>query len=416
MGIDPRLCLLCRGGRNLCGKAYCPAITRASIWARARDLLKTTNLFGSSPPAVFVGRFGYPRVYVGPMAPPEKGDTSIYDFPEAWRDLPVDRVIELRTGLVLGRTKLLVTDVDARIAQAIHELVLSSRPTDVEMVFEKPPRGVIFSEYEPPIGPRAELVSFRIAGSTSSHRVVERLYSDTDAKATTAILELYRSGIPVSYIQKLLSVGGIGRKRFRRFVPTRWAITAVDDTVSKHLVENYIKEFQELDRIHVYIRHAHKNLFIAVLVPGKWCFEWMEAWFPGSTWNMGGSSVAIEGDYELYTARRSTYASIGGCYYAARLATAEHLLRLRRQAMAILLREIYPGFDIPIGVWFVREQLRSLYRLKPIVVDDIEDALDVIDKHSSVGARTWAERSYLLRKLTRETRLDRFFFEKRAKL
>jgi hypothetical protein len=408
MDIDPALCILCRGGRNLCGKTYCPVLTRSRIWFKTSRITSTTLLFGSSPPSVFVGRYGYPYVYVGPMAPPEQGDTSRYDLPETWISIPIDKVIEFRTSLVLGRVKHVVTDIDSRIAQAIHELVLNAKPTDIEMIFDKPPRGVIFSEYEPPIGPRANLINFRVVGSTSSHRVVERFYSDAEAKASQAVTELYLYGVPVSYIQKLLSVGALGRKSFRRFVPTRWAITAVDDTISRYLVEKYIKNFELINKVLVFVRSIHKNLFISILVPGKWCFEWMEAWFPGSTWNIVGEDVAIEGDYELYTANRDTYASIGGCYYASRLATAEYLYRLKRQAIAIVLREIYPGFDIPIGVWFVREQLRAMYNQKPYTIDSLEEAIEILDRFSLLKSSTWIRKSYLLKKLLKEHKLDRF--------
>lgn len=408
MSFSTQLCILCRGGRNLCGKAYCPVITRIRTLNIIANLKRSNELFGTSPPAVFVGRMGYPNIYVGPMAPTDCGDTSIYDFPEQWSSLKIDKIIEMRLSLVLGRTKIGVTDIDSRIAQAIHELVLNAKPTDIEMVFEKPPKGFIFSEYEPPIGPRAPLVNLRIVGSTSSNRIVDRFYSDTDAKASTAVVELYRYGIPVSYIQKLLSVGALGRKRSRRFVPTRWSITAVDDAISRYLVEKRIKYYREIDRIQIFVRSIHRNLFISLLIPGKWCFEWMEAWFPRSTWNMFGSEVAIEGDYELFTANRDTYASIGGCYYAARLATAEYLEKIGRQAIAVVLREIYPGFDIPIGVWFVREQLRAMYREDPIYVDSLEESFKIIDKVSRIGANKWVEKSYILRKLIKEKKLDRY--------
>jgi hypothetical protein len=42
------------------------------------------DLAGCSPPAVFVGRYGYPKVDIGPLLPPEFGDTSIMDKPEMW--------------------------------------------------------------------------------------------------------------------------------------------------------------------------------------------------------------------------------------------------------------------------------------------------------------------------------------------
>lgn len=406
--IDPKLCLLCRGARYLCGKAYCPIITRTRLWSKAIEIRSFTELLGSSPPSVFVGRIGYPYVYIGPLTPPISGDTSIYDFPELWASLPIEDIIDMRMSLILGRIRTTVRDVDSRIVRSLQELVLSIKPVDIEIHLEKPPRGFTVNDFEPPIGPRAPLKEFRVVGSGGSSRVIEKFYNDTDAKASIAIVELYRSGIPVTSIQRLLSVGALGRGENRKLVPTRWSITAVDDTISKFLVENRIKYYPEIDKIYVFIRSIHKNLFISILIPGEWSFEWMEAWFPRSTWNMYGNTIVIEGDYELYTSNRKDYASIGGCYYAARLATAEYLERIGRKATAIVLREIYPGFDIPIGVWFVREQLREMYRGRPYVVETVGEALNILDKYSAIGSKIWREKSYIIKKILSEKKIDHF--------
>lgn len=402
---DPRLCVLCRGARYLCGKAYCPIIAKFTAKQRVAEV--STDLFGSSPPAVFVGRVGYPYVYAGPLVPNEVGDTSIYDLPESWAERPVDDVLSFRLGLFLGRRLVDVRNVSDRFVQELQAVVLPLKPVDVEVRFAKKPTGFSFSEHEPPIGPRAPLESFRIVSLPSAPRAVERLYSDEDASASEAVIELYQAGIPVSHIQKLLSVGALGRKRSRRLVPTRWAITAVDDAVSKYLIEEKIRWFQPLGEVQVFVRSIHKNLFIAILLPGEWDFEWMEAWFPRSTWNPFGEAVVIEGDYELYRPRRE-YASIGGCYYVARLATAEYLTRIRRKAIAVVLREIYPGFDIPIGVWFVREQLRAMYNQQPYRVSSLEEALKVVDRFSALGSKTWIEKSRIIRMLLTMRRLDEF--------
>ena len=42
-------------------------------------MLDSVDLAGSSPPGVFIGRYGYPKVEVGPLVPPEFGDTSAMD-------------------------------------------------------------------------------------------------------------------------------------------------------------------------------------------------------------------------------------------------------------------------------------------------------------------------------------------------
>ncbi len=402
--MDPRLCILCRGARYLCGKAYCPILAKSLTLIKVSRVIESTEVEGSSPPSIFVGRIGYPKVLVGPATPPEHGNTAIYDLPEMWLDKPLEQIIAMRSSLIIARKPIEVTDIESRFVQALHELVLSLRPIDLEIVLEKPPRPrILFSDYEPPMGPRAPIKTFRIVGSGSSLRIVERVYSDTDLRAREAVIELYRHGVPVTHIQRMFSIGALGRGRSRRLVPTRWAITAVDSVISEYLIQK-VRDLPELNRVMLFVRKVRGNLFAAILLPGRWSFEWMEAWFPGSTWNPHGNDVVIEGDYELYMGR-DTYPSIGGCYYASRLATAEFLLKIGRQGVAVVLREIYPGFNIPIGVWFVRENVRAMYKSEPRIFDDLREALHELDEHSRLGSSTWIQHSRLLKRVLFEKRL-----------
>ena len=398
VSIDPRLCAICRG-KGLCGLSYCPLLAKRMALVKLRRVHGSRELYGSSPPSVFIGRYGYPYVNVGPSLPPVVGDTSIYDLPEKWINLSLEKILDYRWSLVTGSQKISVGDVYSPFITRLHEVVLSVKPVEVEVYLEKPPKPVLsFSEYEPPQGPRAPLKNFRVIGNPRIPRVIDRAYTDTDLKASEAIIMLYERGVPVTHIQRILSIGAVGTKKLRRLVPTRWSITAVDDTVSKHLIEK-IKDYPEINEIEVYVRRHYDNLFIAILVPGKWSFEWMEAWWPGSTWNPGESEIVVEGDYEGYHGR-TTYASIGGCYYATRLAVAEHLYSRRRQAVAIVLREIYPGFNLPIGVWFVRENIRAMLRRKPVLVTNrLSDALRIIDRETRLGSKKWVKASRLLQRL-----------------
>lgn len=396
--IDPKLCAICRG-KGLCGLSYCPLLARRMAYYKLRRIDGSRELFGSSPPSVFVGRYGYPLINVGPMVPPETGDTSIYDLPEKWLDLSLEKILDYRWSLVTGSRKIRISDINDPFVQRIHEVVLSIKPVDVEVILKKPPRPVItLDEYEAPQGPRAPLKNMRIVGNPAVPRAVDRAYSDTDLKAEEAIIYLYNHGIPVTIIQRILSVGALGTKRRRRLVPTRWSITAVDDTISRHLLEK-VKKYPEINNIEVYVRRYYDNLFIAILVPGKWSYEWMEAWWPGSAWNPGRDEVIVEGDYEGFRGR-TTYPEIGGCYYATRLAIAEHLYARKKQAIAIVLREIYPGFNIPIGVWFVRENVRAMLREKPVLkTNDIREAINIIEKETRLGAKKWIKASRLLQRI-----------------
>src|SRR5207249_3256607 len=84
--------------------------------------------------------------------------------------------------------------------------------------------------------------------------------------------------------------------------------------------------------------------------PQPWRYELIEAWYPNTLWNPLGRDIVVFGDHEGFVGRK-TYASIGGCYYAARLAVGEALVRQRRQAATVILRETHPGYIMPVGVW-----------------------------------------------------------------
>ncbi|MGC9049887.1 Nre family DNA repair protein, partial [Pyrobaculum sp.] len=287
---------------------------------------------GVQPPSLFVGRVGYPKVWVYPAAPPELGDTTIYEDPARWLGFPLERFIAMRLSLYRASLSLRVEDAanPPRALQEVQLAALSQRPVDAEVEFAREPSGAYLSEYAPPMGPAAPAKSIRFTTEPKLPRKAEELYGDRDVKAREAVVELYEAGLDVSYIARVLSAGALGGRR-RRLVPTRWAITAVDKIVSDHLLEK-VKEMPEVDGYYLYARRAVGNLFIAILAPSRWAYEWGEAFEPHTVWNPG-EGVEVEVDYELYGGRRD-YPEIGGCYYAARLAVAEALLRMKRQAAA----------------------------------------------------------------------------------
>lgn len=346
---------------------------------------------------------------IGPSTPYAVGDTSLYDMPEKWLELRLEDIISIRLSMVTGVKRVRIDDVKNNYVDSVRELVLSVKPVDVEIKLVKPPKPSLkLYEHEPPQGPRSLLESFKIVSNPNIPRVVDRVYEDSDLRASEAIYILYQHGIPVSSIQKMLSVGALGKTNDRRLVPTRWSITAVDYIVSNKLL-NEVRKYPSVNGFKLFIRKCYDNLFIAFVCEGKWSFEWMEAWYPGSTWNPGGSETIIEGDYESFHGRRS-YPNIGGCYYACRLAVAEYLSRIKRQGAVIVLREIYPGFNIPIGVWFVRENIREMLSGNPVLVtDNFNELIEVFNKYSRIGFKKWFNKSRLLKRVCYKESLTRFF-------
>ncbi|MEM5866720.1 MAG: hypothetical protein QXG39_02260, partial [Candidatus Aenigmatarchaeota archaeon] len=53
-------CVLCRGGKLLCGKTRCPILVRFYAQMKTAPLTDSLRLEGSAPGSIFVGKFGYP--------------------------------------------------------------------------------------------------------------------------------------------------------------------------------------------------------------------------------------------------------------------------------------------------------------------------------------------------------------------
>ncbi|RLI04697.1 hypothetical protein DRO26_04120, partial [Candidatus Bathyarchaeota archaeon] len=237
-------------------------------------------------------------------------------------------------------------------------------------------------------------------------RNLEKCFYDYDLKAGEAVLKLYSSGVPVSRINFSLSLGMLGRIKSRRIVPTRWSITAVDNIISLNLIEE-IKHYDTINEYRVYTFKNLDNLFIAIFIPGSWSFEWIEAWFPGTVWNLKGKTPELMGDFEDFGGRK-TYANVGGCYYAARLAVAEALRFERRQASVLVFREIYSGYTMPVGVWNVRESLRKALKSKPQTFKSFREILTYVTAKLKVPLREWVKSSVLLKKMLFQRKLTEF--------
>jgi hypothetical protein len=393
----------------LCGKSSCPTLSKAESLIKYLPRLDSNQIDGSSPPGAFAGHVGYPKVYLGPLIPPSKGDTRLLDTPELWIGKGIQTIIDYRFSLVRGKALIEIHDAKdpSKYLLDLHDMALSSSSVEVDAEFKKKPRmAVTLSEETQPFGPSAIIQSMKIAPSTGE-RKLEAVYYDGDQRAVEGMVELYHGGIEVSRIQRILSLGMLGLQEQRKIVPTRWSITAVDDTLSQHHLK-YVRRYPPIDKFEVYKYVYLDNVYIAILSPRSWEYECIEAWFPGTAWNEAGNVPAMMGDHESYEGR-TTYASIGGCYYSTRLAVAEALRRIQRQASALVLREIRPGYILPVGVWSVRESVRAALRTKPFIFDTFKQALEFACKNFAIPAHTWISNSALIKNELLQRRLSQYF-------
>jgi hypothetical protein len=94
---------------------------------KTAPLFDSLSIEGSSPPSVFIGRFGYPKVNIGPMIPPIHGDTSEMDTPELWIGKKIDDIVDFRSQLVRGMHRVDIFDVESsnKIVEITRELALA---------------------------------------------------------------------------------------------------------------------------------------------------------------------------------------------------------------------------------------------------------------------------------------------------
>jgi hypothetical protein len=283
---------------------------------------------------------------------------------------------------------------------------MAKKPIDIEIELKKNPKFKLsFSKWFIPIGNPAPILNARLTENVKVERRVEYLVSDWDLKAENAVLELYKHKIPVSRIQKIFSAGLLGISIQRKFVPTRWSITAVDDIIGKNLMKK-VKRYQEINEYRLFSNEYLANHFEILLIPSVYQYELIEAW------NLD-KKPSIGSDYEPYWGRESYAEITGGAFYAAKLAVLEYLIKIKRQASILIVREVRPEYYVPVGVWKIRETVRDAFNRKMKTFSSLEKALEEICKNLFIKEK-WIRRSKLLRILKFQTKVKSFLKKEKS--
>ena len=370
--------------------------------------LSLGTIDGSSPPSIFVGRYGYPKVRIGPMIPPLHGDTTILDRTELWTGKSIEEIANYRLSLVLGTMNVNVHDISSsRYLENMQELAMSERPAEAEATFEKRPVADAHMQKElrldheaTPFGPAAPLRGFNVSSLSADQRI-ETAYYDTDLRAAEAMMELYRRSVEISIIQRVLSMGMLGVKKKRKLVPTRWSISATDDIISSMLVKE-IAMNPTIDLFEV-TRYSHlANYYSIILIPNhRWIFEMIESWFT----SRGQVATGADNEDERGLNHNPT---IAGAYFAARLAVAEHLARRHKKAGAIVLREIHPNYVMPLGVWQIREGVREALKKPPQKFERFDSAMLFACSWMSLSKKEVIQKSRLWKSFKSQTKISDF--------
>ncbi|MFH0808364.1 MAG: hypothetical protein V1888_01990 [archaeon] len=383
------LCIRCKG-KGLCGKPC--RILSAFKQNQPKPKL---HFSGKSAPELFVGRIGYPYINAGILTPQDNDNISNFPSAEEWssNNFSVANVLRLRGQLIYGKAQTHIKIPD-KIKQVTQELALSSKPVSTEIFLKKKPtmNFTIDKVFQPMTNP-APLIKAILEENPFVPKKVDYLINDTDAKSVIVLNELYKSKIKIDQLQKLLSIGLLGKKLARRMVPTRWSITATDDTISKEHLKK-IRYFQHINQITLYSGSYLGNFIEALILPGSFAFEAIEAWQVGATYS--GTETEISQDYEGFNGRKKYAFEVTGGYYAMRLPLTEHLIKIKRQASVLMFREIRPEYYAPLGVGIVRETAKRTFQNPPKHFNTIEEALKDINTRIETSRETIKQKSWLL--------------------
>jgi len=401
---NDRVCAKCMGHRHLCGIKPCPILIRAKAQARIDDAFTGTNLSGASPPSVFVGESGYPKVLAGPLVPPLRSDEAKFmERPDHWLTKTIDEILSLRFSLVRTKKYIPVTaasDPTRELAET-QTLALSEAPIVSEAILLRRPQFTsVFSDVTLPIGPSAPLRSFHLEDNPTVPKVVDRVTSDTDLLAVTGVKDLFDGGIRLEHISRLLSVGTLGQKTTRRLVPTKWSITATDDIIGKQLQKQVLRN-RWINDYRVSIDHALGNTVALLFLPTGWQFEAMESW-------LGGLKPPIITDHEWFKGRKTYARDVAGAYYATKLPALEYLDSIRRQAGVLVFMEIDPQHWVPLGVWRFREIAKRALETTVKSFASLDEALGEIANHLRIPMHRWLEASKLYPEILNQTKLTDF--------
>ena len=393
-----------------------------SFERRFEEHVSDDAIVGSVSPSIFVGRANYPTVSTGLLAPVgRETDAERFATSAAWYDerVSITDVFDRRTSLLNSTKGVDVGGVSSTgsASSAGHaglggsvedvwdgwlgvqrEVAIADRPVAVEIGLDGRPDldlDVGLDDIKTPTGPRAAARTAELGENPYVPRPVKKTLEDDDWRAQGAMTYLYRRGFDVYDINSILSAGALGQGSDRRLVPTRWSITAVDDTIGQYL-RGTVRDAPTIDAVEVHRNEFLGNAFWVVLVPGHWEFELVEMKAPGSVWNPDpDAGIYLAAASEGRDGRTGYVEETAGAYYAARLGVLEHLHDRDRQAKALVCRHVSDDYWGPVGVWQVREAVRNAFEGEHGTAETVGEALRGVTEHLPISLARLRRKSTL---------------------
>jgi hypothetical protein len=336
----------------------------------------------------------YPNLMIGPGVFNHK-EEAFSNTPEKWiksevKDVEINRKKQIFA--VKNYSKIDAVKNKTEITE-LQNLIKSDKETEVEIDYNV--KRININEKITGIQNKAiQLEKIKIIANIKVSKSVDRITGDLQIKAKDAIIEYYDKTKDVYKLEQLLSIGLLGLKQNRIFVPTRWSITSIDDILGKEFFKN-IENNKIIDRIKMHSFNFYNNKFYIIFLPFSWSFEMLEY----------VDEKLIAQDYEINSPKKEYANQVTGAYYAAREVVLEHLKNINKSARVIVLRDIDSSYSSK-GVWVIREAIKEALKKEEIVFDDVNQLIEYIKTNLKV---TWImQKSEILKQIKYQKRIFDF--------
>jgi hypothetical protein len=362
--------------------------------------VRQNNKFVGDSPSVFVSRSNYPNVQSGILSPlTNKNPTELVTNPNWYEsDLSIKDILKRRTSLMNSQKEsdIDVYDVWDGYVGVQREIALSDNPVGVDINIERT-NGVKpqLDNISSPMGPSASAMNANLTENPHIPKPVKKVEEDDEWKSTEALYYLYKKGFDVYQLQDVFSTGTLGKKENRKLVPTRWAITAIDDTIGRKLRSD-IKKNRLVNKTSVYYNSYIGNQYWIIETPGQWEFELVEIKESDSVWNPTKSGIGLSSAYENYMGRNKYVEETAGAYYASRLAALENLDSKSRQSKFLIIRVVTDDYWAPTGVWQIRESLRNAFNNDRREFEKFSDAITSVVEQTPASLERLKRKSEML--------------------
>lgn len=358
--------------------------------------LKSTNEIEGFASGAIVGEKNYPNLKVHSISNTNIENSFFKNNSQVMSDY--SKIIDLKAKNILGSTSnISVKKFNNRITDEIRDIYKSKSEVEFSSKFEKNLKfdKIVINKVAGIVGSSNQLESLSANSNTSTSKQIEKNISN-DIKATKAIINLYEQNVNENQIINLLALGSFGVSSNKKLVPTKWAISAYDQTIEKYLF-NQLKKFKLITKYEVYEFNNKGNYFLIILFPEFLSGETIES----QNDFYGTDYFNNENKLDKKTPQ------ISGAYYANKLAVFEHLRERKRQSAFLSIRLI-KDYDIPLGVVFVRECVRNSFKNK-IFSTSNKLELEEFLKFKKNNFYTFYEKSKLLNEFKKRLDLRDYF-------